>query len=178
MESPAPILPQVTAAFRPWTAEKEALLRAKIIKEANSWLGTPYVQQGDVKGAGVDCSMLLVRCWVDAGITRRFDPRPYPANWHMHHSEERYLEWMNTLAHEVQEPKPGDVVLFMFGRCYSHAGILTTPDVLVNASSWHKNVIRSRLSDPWLFYDKHGKLERPRPRKFFDVFARLREEAE
>ena len=174
--SPLPILPKITMACRPWTAEKEAELRAKIVMEARSWINTPYIQLGDIKGAGIDCSMLLVRCWVDSGIVQPFDPRPYPANWHMHHSMERYLAWMNRLSVEVVTPQPGDVGLFMFGRCFSHAGIMVTPTTMVNASSMHGKVVRSSLSDPWLYYDKHGKLQHPRPRKFFDIFAKLRQE--
>jgi cell wall-associated NlpC family hydrolase len=175
MISPPPILPKVRPSFRPWTAVKEKILRAKIVAEARSWANTPYVQQGDIKGAGVDCSMLLVRCWVDCGITEPFDPRPYPPNWHMHHSEERYLEWMNTLAVEVTNPQPGDIALFMYGRCYSHGGIMVTPTSLVNASAPHGKVVTSDLTEPWLYYDRNKKMK-PRPRKFFDVFARLRQE--
>ena len=35
--------------------------------------------------------MLLVRVFVDTGLCPPFDPRPYPVDWHLHRSEERYL---------------------------------------------------------------------------------------
>lgn len=169
--SPAPVLPSVRRDMRPWMPEKEEKLRRAIVSEAMSWIGTPYVQQGDIKGAGVDCSMLLVRCWVDARIVDRFDPRPYPPNWHMHHSTERYLDWMEHVGVEVDTPKPGDVAIFMFGRCFSHGGVVVDNQQLVSASAGHKKVIRSGLNDAWLYYHA-GK---PRPRKYFDVFAKLRQ---
>jgi hypothetical protein len=42
-------------------------LRADLIVEARSWIGTPYRQSGATKGVGVDYAMLLVRCAIDAG---------------------------------------------------------------------------------------------------------------
>jgi cell wall-associated NlpC family hydrolase len=55
--------------------------RARVVKEAVGWLGTPYRHQADIKGAGVDCGMLLVRVFVDTGLVAPFDPRPYENDW-------------------------------------------------------------------------------------------------
>ena len=46
----------------------ESEQRASVIAEAMSWIGTPFRDQSDVKGAGVDCAMLLVRCFVDTSV--------------------------------------------------------------------------------------------------------------
>jgi cell wall-associated NlpC family hydrolase len=32
-------------------------IRAAVVAEARSWLGTPFHHQGRVKAAGVDCAM-------------------------------------------------------------------------------------------------------------------------
>ena len=96
-----------------------------MVAEARSWVGTPYHGCADVKGAGVDCGMLLVRVFVDLGLTEPFDPRPYPSDWHLHRSEERYLGFVFERGREVAEPQPGDVAVFRYGRCYSHGGIVT-----------------------------------------------------
>lgn len=175
MNSPPPVLPKLRSEMLPWTAEKEVQMRLAVCAEARTWLRTPYIQMADIKGAGIDCSMLLVRCWVDAGICEPFDPRPYPPNWHMHHSEERYLGWLNTLAVEVDEPKMGDVVVFQFGRCFSHSGILINSTSMVNAWA-SKDCVISDLKEGWLTY--MGKSGTLRPRKFFDVFAKLRQSQE
>jgi len=109
--------------------------RAAVVAEARSWIGTPYHPSADVKGAGVDCGMLLVRVFVDAGLCAPFDPRPYPPDWHLHRSGERYLGFVFDRACEVSAPQPGDVVTYRFGRCYSHGGIVTqaTPLRIVHA---------------------------------------------
>src|SRR5580704_9168227 len=105
-------------------ADSETAQRAAVVAEARSWIGTPYHNCADIKGAGVDCGMLIVRVFVDTGLCPAFDPRPYPADWHLHRSEERYLGWVTARAGEVSVPSTGDVMVFRWGRCYSHGGIV------------------------------------------------------
>jgi cell wall-associated NlpC family hydrolase len=172
--SPPPFMPVPLPACLPLTAERETALRAAVIAEALRWRGARYVQQADARYAAVDCSMLLVRAWVDAGIFEPFDPRPYPPNWHLHRSEERYLEWMRALAREVEAPRPGDVVIWQFGRCFSHGGIVVNDrNHVVHALAQHGKCSLTDLDEGFLRWDR-GK---PRPRKFFDVFAAVREAA-
>ncbi|MGP0058402.1 MAG: hypothetical protein ACLPID_03830 [Beijerinckiaceae bacterium] len=99
--------------------------RDRIVAEARRWIGTPYHNCADVRGAGVDCGMLIVRVFVDTGLTPPFDPRPYPPDWHLHRGEEKYLGFILAHCAEVTQPEPGDVVVFRYGRCYSHGGIVT-----------------------------------------------------
>jgi cell wall-associated NlpC family hydrolase len=86
----------------------EAAQRAAIVREARSWIGTPYHNCADVKGrnGGVDCGMLLVRVFVDAGLVAPFDPRPYPPDWHLHRAEEKYLGFVFDRTREVFLPSP------------------------------------------------------------------------
>lgn len=98
--------------------------RAAVVAEARTWLGTPYHHQGRVKGAGVDCAMILIDVYHSCGLIPDFDPRPYPPDWHMHRDEERYLGWVKKYARPVDSPKPGDIALFQFGRCVSHGAIV------------------------------------------------------
>ncbi len=99
--------------------------RALVVAEARSWLGTPYHHAADVKGAGVDCAMLLVRVFCDLGLVPPFDPRPYTRDWFLHRSEERYLGALLARAREVRAPGLGDIVLFRMGRCFGHGGIVS-----------------------------------------------------
>ena len=134
----------------------EARQRAAIVAEARSWIGTPYHNCADIKGVGVDCGMLIVRVFVDAGLCAPFDPRPYPADWHLHRGEERYLGFVFDRCCEVEKPQPGDVMVLRFGRCYSHGGIVTTAAPLTIVHAYHpaRRVIedetgrRGPLADP------------------------------
>ena len=101
--------------------------RAAVVAAARTWIRTPYHHAADVIGprGGVDCAMLLVRVYVDLGLVEAFDPRPYTRDWMMHRSEERYLGFLLARARMVEEPLPGDVMLFRVGRCFSHGGIVS-----------------------------------------------------
>jgi cell wall-associated NlpC family hydrolase len=109
---------------------KEERVRAAVVAEARTWIGTPYHNCADIKGVGVDCGMLLARVFVDLGLVEPFDPRPYAHDWHLHRSEEKYLDALLARAKEVETPLPGDVMMFRVGRCYSHGGIVTRLDPL------------------------------------------------
>jgi cell wall-associated NlpC family hydrolase len=130
--------------------------RARVVAEARTWIGTPYHSCADVKGAGVDCGMLIVRVFVDCSLVAPFDPRPYPIDWHLHRSEERYLGFVFDHAHEIACPQPGDVALFKYGRCYSHGGIVTSADpVTIVHAFWPLRLVveepvhlNGQLSDP------------------------------
>lgn len=110
--------------------EAEHYQRGLVVNEVRSWIGTPYHNQADIKGAGVDCGMLLVRVFVDTGLCAPFDPRPYSEDWYMHRSAERYLSFIFDRGGEILDPKPGDIMMFRYGRCYAHGGIVTSLDPL------------------------------------------------
>lgn len=100
-------------------------LRADIVAEARTWLGTPYHACADLKGIGVDCAMLMMRVYAAAGLVEFVDPRPYDPQWALHHAEEMYIAWLERMgAHRVQAPALGDIALFQWGRCFSHGGIV------------------------------------------------------
>ena len=99
--------------------------RAAVVAEARTWLKTPWVHMAAIKGAGVDCAMLLVEVYVTAGLIERFDPRPYPPDWMLHRSDERFLGFLFDRSHQVEKPEAGDVVMFRVGRAFSHGAIVT-----------------------------------------------------
>lgn len=96
----------------------------KVIKEAMTWIGTPYHSGARLKKIGVDCGQLLIGVFAGAGVVPEFDPGPYPFDFHLHKSEEKYLYWVQKYCDPVDEPRPGDIAVFQFGRCVSHAGIV------------------------------------------------------
>lgn len=142
--------------------------RTAVINEARSWIGTTYHHAADIKGAGVDCGMLLVRSYVDTGVVPPFDPRPYPADWNLHRSEERYLGFILDRGHEVPFPLPGDAVVWLHGRTFAHGGIVTEWPRLVHA--YHVSMIVEEAD-----YSKETRLQfigdKPRPMRFFSFWG-------
>ncbi|MDA8095593.1 MAG: NlpC/P60 family protein [Betaproteobacteria bacterium] len=107
--------------------------RAAVVAEAHSWLRTPYHHRGRIKGAGVDCAMLLAEVFERTGLVSRVDPGNYPPDIMMHQEKEEYLRWLKRYGHEVGSPQPGDVVAYKYGRCFSHGGIVVNWPTIIHA---------------------------------------------
>lgn len=120
-------------------------MRDDLVAEARTWLGTPYHHHARVKGAGVDCAQILIAVFAECGVIEAFDPGHYATDWHLHRSEEKYIEWMDRYGVRVKRPEPGDVGLWKFGRTYSHGGIVV-PEGVIHAYV-ERGVIRSRLDE-------------------------------
>jgi cell wall-associated NlpC family hydrolase len=109
--------------------------RAAIVAEAVSWIGTPFHHEARVKGAGVDCAMLLAEVYERAGIVGRIEIPHYPPDWHLHRDAERFLMRLLEHAREIAgPPQPGDVALFRYGRCFSHGAIVVAWPRVVHAN--------------------------------------------
>jgi cell wall-associated NlpC family hydrolase len=106
---------------------------------------------GKIKGAGVDCGQLLIAVFENVGYLQPGEVSPgyYPPDWHLHHSEERYLGWIKARCRKVDEALPGDIALFRFGRCISHGGIVVAWPQIVHAYV-NYGVILSGIHEPLL----------------------------
>lgn len=148
--------------------DDENAQRAAVVGEARSWIGTPYHNCADIRGVGVDCGMLLVRVFVDTGLCAPFDPRPYPVDWHLHRSEERYLGFIFDRTREVDGVQLGDVMVLRYGRCYSHGGIVTKsrPLTIVHAYYPARRVLEEEIEHNAVLADS---MRQPR---FFSRWAK------
>jgi cell wall-associated NlpC family hydrolase len=96
-------------------------------------LGTPYHHMASVKGpqGGVDCAYFLIDVYATAGAMDRFVPEPYPQDWHLHRDAERYLEEVMRRCGKVDVPELGDIVVFQYGRTFSHGGfVVAWPEII------------------------------------------------
>lgn len=142
--------------------------RAATVAEARTWLHTPWRHMANIKGHAVDCAMLLVEVFVRAGVFERFDPRPYPRAWFLHHTRERFLEWVERMGGvevPVDSARPGDILVYKMGLCYSHGAILVAPRLVLHAYYKNTQVIYTETFDP--------DLANHQPRAF-DMWARRR----
>ena len=116
--------------------EKESRQRQAVVAEARTWLRTPYRHMGRLKGRGTDCAMILAEVY-HAALPERVPPievEPYPGDFMMHRSAERYLAHVTRFAREIEgPPQPGDVVLFRWGRCLAHGGIVVEWPLIIHA---------------------------------------------
>lgn len=104
--------------------ETEKRQREAIVKEALSWLGTPYHHMGRVKGAGVDCGMFILGVFENCNLLPKTKVDYYPHDWHLHRDKQQYLGWLGKYTKRVSAPQPGDIVAYQYGRCISHGAIV------------------------------------------------------
>ena len=121
------------------------------------WLGTPYHHHARIKGIGVDCVQFLIAVFDECQIVSAVADG-YAQDWHLHRSEEKYLAGVQQYASQTTTSEPGDIALFVFGRCVSHAGIfLKQPDKIIHAfagqrviiSDIHGQELRGRYHSTW-----------------------------
>lgn len=130
-------------------------MRPDIVEEARRWLGTPYLHQASVCGAGADCLGLLRGVWRACMGHEPEDVPVYSMDWSEPQGEERM--WNAARRHLREKPvsdlSVGDVLLFRMRDegVAKHLGILSdTAPVprFIHAYSGH-GVVENALSDPW-----------------------------
>lgn len=126
-----------------------------VVAAARGWIGTPYVHQASVRGAGTDCLGLLRGVWREVIGA---EPEAVPA-YTMDWSEASGCEVLWQAAARWLKPRPldaadcGDVLLFRMreGAVAKHLGIqsaIGTAPRFIHAYTGH-GVIDSPLSGPW-----------------------------
>lgn len=123
-------------------------LREAVVREACSWLATPYHPHGRLKGVGVDCGNLLIAVYAAVGAIAPLDPGFYDTGWHLHRSEEMFLGWVAQAgAREIERPQPGDLGVWRFGRTFSHGGLVVDDAGLVIHAYLDRGVIATRMNE-------------------------------
>ncbi|MFG1364875.1 NlpC/P60 family protein [Xanthobacter versatilis] len=114
-----------------------SLTRAAILKEARSWIGTPYLHRASLKGQGTDCLGLVRGVWRElVGPEPEVMPS-YAPDWAEAGRRETLAEAAGRclVAMPVEAAQPGDVLLFRF-RAHlpaKHAAILAEGGRMIHA---------------------------------------------
>ncbi len=127
----------------------------RAVVEARSWIGTPYLHQASVKGAGTDCLGLLRGVWRSLLGAEPEPVPPYTDDWAEPSRDEVLLaaaeRWL--VRKDLAEAAVGDVLLFRLrqGCIAKHLGIQSevgSSAAFVHAYTNH-GVVESPLSQPW-----------------------------
>lgn len=103
--------------------------RDSVDRIAREWVGTPYHDHGEVKGAGTDCAKLLKCVYVEAGVMEPFNIAHYAPQHFLHQEEEQYLGYVTARSREISqgEARYGDMVLYRIGKVYAHGALILKP---------------------------------------------------
>ena len=124
-----------------------------IVTAARAWIGTPYVHQASVRGAGTDCLGLVRGIWRDLHGEEPERLPAYTPDWGEMDGEDLLLRAAERWLFPAPDERPGDVLVFRMraGAVAKHLGILAqvgAPASFVHAYDRH-GVVESPLSAPW-----------------------------
>jgi NlpC/P60 family putative phage cell wall peptidase len=94
-------------------------LPERVVAEARLWIGTPYVHQASVRGAGCDCLGLLRGVWRGIYGTEPELPPPYSADWAEASGQETLAEAARRYLIEI--PQEGYPAVPLAGSSASQA---------------------------------------------------------
>ncbi len=132
-----------------------SVLGDDVAAAARGWVGTAYVHQSAVKGAGTDCLGLLRGVWREFSGTEPEAIPAYSMDWSEPQGEEQL--WAaaerHLIAKGVSDVAVGDVILFRMrhGAVAKHLGIqgrVGADASFIHAYTGH-GVVESPLSTPW-----------------------------
>lgn len=129
------------------------MTREDVVKAALSWSGTPYQHQVGLKGVGVDCAYLVGKVAEEVGLIDEFKVEPYSVEWHLHSREEKMCNIVESFGCEeihVADIKPGDILIFKYGRVGSHMGIYIGRNLFIHAHLPTGKVLLNSLTGDYL----------------------------
>lgn len=107
----------------------------EIIAEARTWLGTPFVPQGRIKGVAADCPFLVAvanACGIHVDDHEGYIQQPTMC------SLRRIIE---SRVKRVAIAEPGDVLMLKIDQYPQHLALLTEKQTIIHASrSNHKRI--------------------------------------
>ena len=119
----------------------------RVIAAARSWLGTPYVHQASVLGAGCDCLGLARGIWRDLRGPEPVTPPPYSRDWGEAGGEEVLAEAARRFLLEIAltDAGPGTLILFRMARGApaKHCGIRSETGLI------HADEGAGVIEEPW-----------------------------
>jgi NlpC/P60 family putative phage cell wall peptidase len=111
--------------------------REAIVAAARGWIGTPYLHQASLRGAGCDCLGLVRGVWRELYGEEPEDSGPYTPDWAEATRQERLADaGFRHLVHiGVQDFSAGDVLLFRWRHNVpaKHCAIATSRHTMIHA---------------------------------------------
>lgn len=122
-------------------------LKIQLCNIAKSWkdLKVKYEHRGTTRN-GCDCTGLIIGAIKEMGYMKNYKLRSYPSDWNLHAKAGDYItEEVIKIADRVMTPTVGDLVLFYFGRCIAHIGIVIEDGLFIHCHVKSKKCTVSSL---------------------------------
>lgn len=123
---------------------------------ALTYVGTPHINGGNVKGAGLDCCTLITQIYQECGYGTIPISFGYSGDWFIKKNcEELMLPYLEKYFDKKTDLEIGDCITFAWGRAkYAHIAMVIDEGVVIHCDA-DEGVEITELSNP-IFYDKQG----------------------
>ena len=97
----------------------------KLNSLAREYIGTPWVNGGNIKGAGLDCSTLPANFFAELGYGEFPVEFGYSGDWYCKKDcEEKLLPYLKKFCRRIRKLQPGDIISYRWARAkYAHLAI-------------------------------------------------------
>ena len=123
-------------------------LRKHLCNTAKVWknLGVKYEHRGTTRN-GCDCTGLIIGILQELGYMKDYKLRIYPIDWNLHSFADNHIvEELSKVADKIAKPDIGDLVLFYFGKCVAHSGIVIEDGLFIHI---HQRAGKCIVSSLW-----------------------------
>lgn len=127
-------------------------LRTHLCNLAKEWekLHVRYEHRGTSR-RGCDCTGLIIGALQEMGYMKEYELRKYPPDWNLHAKADNHIvEEVEKVADKIETPDIGDLVLFYFGKCVAHIGVIIENDLFIHSFVTAKRCkVSSLWNSPW-----------------------------
>ena len=123
-----------------------------LYEKALEFIGTPHVNGGNIKGAGLDCSTLPANFFHELGYGDFEIMFGYSGDWYCKRDcEELLLPYLEKYCERIDEPEPGDIISYRWGRAqYAHLSIYLGDKRILHCQA-QSGVEITDINAPYLF---------------------------
>ena len=130
--------------------------KEKLNEIAKSFIGTPHVNGGNIKGAGLDCCTLPAKIFQELGHKEFEIMFGYSGDWFCKKGcEELLLPYLEKYCDRIEQLMPGDVISYRWARAqYAHLAVYLGDNKVVHCMAR----TGLEITDIWnpYFYDSKG----------------------
>lgn len=124
---------------------------SKLTEIAKTYVGTPHINGGNVKGAGLDCCTLITHIYKEMGwadVTMQFG---YSCDWYCQKEHREYvLTYLLKYCDKVETLAEGDLISYRWGRSdFAHIAIYLGDNRIIHCDA-DEGVEITDVSDPKL----------------------------
>ncbi len=125
-------------------------------EKAREYIGTPWINGGNIKGAGLDCSTLPANLFHELGYGNFEVAFGYSGDWFCKRDcQEILLPYLERYCERIEELEPGDIISYRWGRAqYAHLAIYLGDNRVLHCQAL-SGVEIANISAPY-FFDAKG----------------------